>query len=184
MMVKAYMSSYKLPCIISRGNNVYGPHQFPEKAIPKFILRASRGQKLPIHGDGLCTRSYLYAADVAEAYDVILHHGSIGSVYNIGTQQEKTVLEVARSILRHFDLEEDRLEFVTDRKFNDRRYFICDKKLAALGWKERTSWEDGLKMTIDWYLRNQDVGYWDNGNAEAALDPHPSLCRVGYKASI
>ena len=180
-MVKAYMHSYKLPCIISRGNNVYGPHQFPEKAIPKFILRASRGESLPIHGDGMCTRSYLYVEDVAEAYDTILHHGQIGSVYNIGTQREKTVIDVARSVLNHFQLKEDKLKHVTDRAFNDRRYFICDKKLAALGWAERTSWAEGLTKTIGWYLQNGSHHYWDNGDAEAALDPHPTLTSVGHR---
>ena len=183
-MVKAYMHSYKLPCIISRGNNVFGPHQFPEKSIPKFILRAARGEKLPIHGDGMCTRSYLYVEDVAEAYDVILHHGSVGSIYNIGTQREKTVLDVARAVLKYFNLGEDRLEFVADRAFNDRRYFICDKKLAALGWSERTSWEEGLEKTAKWYLEHANRSYWDNGDAEAALDPHPTLSSVGHKASV
>lgn len=183
-MVKAYMYSYKLPCIISRGNNVYGPHQFPEKAIPKFILRAARGEKLPIHGDGMCTRSYLYVEDVAEAYDVILHRGHIGSIYNIGTQHEKTVMDVAKDILKHFHLTEDRLEHVTDRAFNDRRYFICDQKLTALGWRQRTTWEEGLKKTAEWYLKHGCEDYWDNGNAKAALDPHPTLTSVGHPSPV
>lgn len=181
MMVRAYMHSYKLPCIISRGNNVYGPHQFPEKAIPKFILCAEKGQKLPIHGNGTCTRSYLYVEDVAEAYDIILHYGHIGSIYNIGTQREKTVLDVAKAVLKHFNLSEEHVEHVADRAFNDRRYFICDKKLTELGWKERTSFEDGLKKTIHWYLDNKNKNYWDNGNVEAALKPHPTLSSVGYR---
>eukprot|EP00210_Caulerpa_lentillifera_P002994 g2859.t1 len=181
MLVKAYVNSYRLPCIISRGNNVYGPHQFPEKMIPKFIILASRGENLPVHGDGLCTRSYLYVEDVAEAYDVILHHGSTGQVYNIGTQKEQTVLQVAKEICKRFDLSEERIVHVTDRAFNDRRYFISDKKLADLGWKERTSFEDGLEKTIQWYLENGKKSFWDNGNADAALEAHPTLSSVGYK---
>lgn len=196
MLVKAYMNSYKLPCIISRGNNVYGPHQFPEKMIPKFIILASRGETLPVHGDGLCTRSYLYVEDVAEAYDVILHHGTtgkqnhkkqtfnlctLGQVYNIGTQKEQTILQVAEAICKGFGLGHDRILHVADRAFNDRRYFICDQKLAALGWKEKTSFEDGLKKTIQWYLENGKKSFWDNGDADAALEAHPTLTSVGYK---
>jgi nucleoside-diphosphate-sugar epimerase len=101
MMVKAYMTSYKLPCIITRGNNVYGPHQFPEKLIPKFTLLAMKGKELPIHGDGLSVRSYLFVEDVAEAFDVILHKGTIGETYNIGTKQERTVTSVATDIAKY-----------------------------------------------------------------------------------
>ena len=92
---KAYMTSYKMPCIITRGNNVYGPHQFPEKLIPKFTLLASRGAPLPVHGDGGATRSYLFVEDVAEAFETVLLKGKIGETYNIGTQKERTVLDVA-----------------------------------------------------------------------------------------
>ena len=94
MMCKAYMTSYKMPIIITRGNNVYGPHQFPEKLIPKFIIRASRGSDLPIHGDGDSVRSYLYVEDVARAFDAVLHKGVTGEVYNIGTDKERTVMDV------------------------------------------------------------------------------------------
>ena len=89
------MTSYKMPCIITRGNNVYGPHQFPEKLIPKFTLLASRGAPLPVHGDGGATRSYLFVEDVAEAFETVLLKGKIGETYNIGTQKERTVLDVA-----------------------------------------------------------------------------------------
>ena len=89
------MTSYKMPCIITRGNNVYGPHQYPEKLIPKFTLLASRGAPLPVHGDGGATRSYLFVEDVAEAFETVLLKGKIGETYNIGTQKERTVLDVA-----------------------------------------------------------------------------------------
>jgi len=184
MMVRAYMTSYKLPCIITRGNNVYGPHQFPEKMIPKFTLLAMAGRELPLHGDGMSVRSYLYVEDVAEAFDTVLHHGKIGEVYNIGTKKERTVLDVARDISAHFGRADDgQINHVRDRAFNDRRYYICDKKLLALGWKERTTWEEGLKKTIEWY---KSAGckpeYWENGDISLALVPHPSL-QVGVRSA-
>lgn len=176
MMARAYYTSYKMPVITTRGNNVYGPHQFPEKMIPKFTLLASRNQPLPIHGDGMATRSYLYVEDVAEAFDVVLHRGVPGEVYNIGTKKERTVKDVATEICKVFGLDpEESLTHVRDRAFNDQRYYICDDKLAALGWKESTGWEEGLKKTVQWYLKNGFAQYWDNGNLEMALMPHPSL---------
>ncbi|KAK9833625.1 hypothetical protein WJX74_000982 [Apatococcus lobatus] len=175
MMTKAYMTSYKLPVIITRGNNVYGPHQFPEKMIPKFTLLASRGEPLPVHGDGIATRSYLYVEDVASAFDCVLHKGITGEVYNIGTQKERTVMDVARDIAKLFNMPEDKIQHVRDRAFNDRRYYICDNKLGSLGWKEEMSWDKGLKKTVDWYLQNGFKDYWDNGDVEAALQPHPII---------
>ncbi|GMH44072.1 hypothetical protein BSKO_12006 [Bryopsis sp. KO-2023] len=172
MMCKAYMNSYKMPIIVTRGNNVYGPHQFPEKLIPKFTLLGSQGRELPIHGDGLNIRSYLYVEDVAEAYDIILHKGVTGDTYNVGTQIERSVLDVCEDISNHFNLPTTKIKYVKDRAFNDRRYFIGCDKLASLGWKERTSWEEGLEKTISWYLKH-GFEYWDKANVEAALEPHP-----------
>lgn len=174
MMCKAYMTSYKLPIIITRGNNVYGPHQFPEKMIPKFILLANRGADLPVHGDGMAVRSYLYVEDVAEAFDCVLHKGTTGEVYNIGTEKERTVLEVAHDIAKAFDLPDTQVKHVKDRAFNDRRYYIGSSKLESLGWKERTTWDKGLRKTIDWYLSTKCDEYWQ-GDLEAALRPHPVL---------
>lgn len=174
MMCKAYMTSYKLPIIITRGNNVYGPHQFPEKLIPKFIIRASRGADLPIHGDGEAVRSYLYVEDVARAFDAVLHKGVTGEVYNIGTDKERTVLEVAQDIAKAFNLSIGKVVHVKDRAFNDRRYYIGSDKLAALGWKETTTWDEGLKKTIEWYMSANCEEYWQ-GDLEAALRPHPLL---------
>lgn len=176
MMAMAYFTSYKLPVITTRGNNVYGPHQFPEKMIPKFSLLASKKRKLPVHGDGMATRSYLYVEDVADAFDVVLHRGVPGEVYNIGTKKERTVKDVASEICNVFGLDpEASLEHVRDRAFNDQRYYISDEKLTALGWKEQTSWKEGLKKTIAWYMKNGKDAYWDHGNVELALEAHPSL---------
>ncbi|XAR56417.1 hypothetical protein NMG60_11036895 [Bertholletia excelsa] len=172
MLVMAYGRSYGLPVITTRGNNVYGPNQFPEKLIPKFILLAMKGKNLPIHGDGSNVRSYLYCEDVAEAFEVILHRGEVGHVYNIGTKRERRVIDVARDICKLFSMDpEKRIKFVENRPFNDQRYFLDDEKLKILGWSERTSWEEGLKKTIEWYTNNHD--WW--GNVSGALIPHPRM---------
>jgi UDP-glucose 4,6-dehydratase len=178
MMCKAYMTSYKLPIIITRGNNVYGPHQFPEKMIPKFTLLAARGADLPIHGDGLAVRSYLFVEDVAEAFDTVLHKGETGEVYNIGTEKERTVKEVAMDIADAFKLPASKVVHVKDRAFNDRRYYIGSSKLGSLGWVERTTWEEGLQKTIDWYMQTKCDDYWQ-GDLESALKAHPVILGTG-----
>jgi len=181
MLVKAYQCSYGLPCIITRGNNVYGPHQFPEKLVPKFTLLAARGAPLPVHGDGSATRSYLYVEDVAEAFDCVLHRGAEGQIYNIGTQQERSVLSVAEDIARAVQEHlggaggAARVEHVRDRLFNDRRYFICDRKMHALGWRERTPWAEGLRRTVGWYLGEGARGRWGEAEVAEALRAHPEL---------
>lgn len=172
MLVMAYSTSYGLPTITTRGNNVYGPNQYPEKLIPKFLLLAMRGQKLPIHGNGSNVRSYLYCEDVAEAFDVILHKGVIGHVYNVGTQKERRVLDVAADVCKLFGLKpEETIHYVQDRPFNDQRYFLDDQKLKKLGWQERTTWDEGLRKTMDWYTQNPN--WW--GDVSSALNPHPTI---------
>ncbi|XP_057766368.1 trifunctional UDP-glucose 4,6-dehydratase/UDP-4-keto-6-deoxy-D-glucose 3,5-epimerase/UDP-4-keto-L-rhamnose-reductase RHM1 [Salvia miltiorrhiza] len=172
MLVMAYGRSYGLPVITTRGNNVYGPNQFPEKLIPKFILLALRGQTLPIHGDGCNVRSYLYCEDVAEAFEVVLHKGEVGHVYNIGTKKERRVIDVAQDICKLFNKDADKsIQFVENRPFNDQRYFLDDEKLKHLGWSERTTWEDGLRKTMEWYISNPD--WW--GDVSGALIPHPRM---------
>lgn len=172
MLVMAYHRSYGMPTITTRGNNVYGPNQFPEKLIPKFILLAMKGERLPIHGDGTNVRSYLYSDDVAEAFDVILHKGVIGHVYNIGTKKERRVLDVVEDVCKLFGRSsKEAIEFVHDRPFNDKRYFLDDQKLKQLGWKESTPWEEGLKRTLEWYTKHSD--WW--GDVAAALHPHPKI---------
>ncbi|XP_073058343.1 trifunctional UDP-glucose 4,6-dehydratase/UDP-4-keto-6-deoxy-D-glucose 3,5-epimerase/UDP-4-keto-L-rhamnose-reductase RHM3-like [Primulina eburnea] len=180
MLVMAYGRSYGLPVIITRGNNVYGPHQFPEKLVPKFILLAMKGKPLPIHGDGSNVRSYLYCEDVAEAFEIVLHRGEVGHVYNVGTDEEKRVLDVATDICRLFSLDpSETIKFVENRPFNDQRYFLDTQKLKKLGWSERTKWENGLRKTMEWYVRNFD--WW--GDVSAALLPHPRMlsCHVTEK---
>lgn len=172
MLVMAYGRSYGLPVITTRGNNVYGPNQFPEKLIPKFILLAMKGQNLPIHGDGSNVRSYLYCEDVAEAFEIILHKGEVGHVYNIGTDKERRVIDVAKNICELFSLDPNTvIKFVDNRPFNDQRYFLNHQKLNNLGWSERTSWEEGLRKTMEWYVKNPD--WW--GDVSGALVPHPRM---------
>jgi UDP-glucose 4,6-dehydratase len=173
-LVKSYFRSFKLPCIITRGNNVYGPHQFPEKLIPKFTNQLIRNIPLTLHGDGTNTRNFLFVKDVANAFDVIMHKGIVGHVYNIGGRNELANVEVARQLLKIFgrDQEEEKwLKFVPDRKFNDLRYTINSGKLHELGWEEFMSWEQGLKETVEWYEKYTSR----YGNIEAALVAHPRM---------
>lgn len=144
--------------------------------IPKFILRALRGLDLPVHGDGLSVRSYVYVEDVAEAFLAVLARGKVGETYNIATRRERTVAEVARDICFLFGADPaSKITYVRDRAFNDRRYYISDGKLAELGWRERVGWEEGMRRTADWYVQYGVDQYWDNGNVDAALAAHPTL---------
>ncbi|KAI5062951.1 hypothetical protein GOP47_0021498 [Adiantum capillus-veneris] len=172
MLAMAYGTSYGLPVIITRGNNVYGPNQYPEKLISKFIALTMHGKPLPIHGDGSNARSYLYVEDVVEAFDLILHKGSPGQAYNIGTKEEKTVLEVAKDICMLFKVDPSKVvQLVKNRPFNDKRYFLDGTKLAALGWRQRTTWEEGLRKTKNWYVSNPD--WW--GDVSSALVSHARM---------
>jgi UDP-glucose 4,6-dehydratase len=174
-LVKAYARSFHIPTIITRGNNVYGPHQFPEKIIPKFIAQIDRGRKLTLHGTGENTRNYLFVEDVARAFDVILHGGTIGETYNIGGVHERSNLEVARALLELSGLVPEggdlsaHVEFVEDRPFNDLRYPLDCSKLLALGWTEAVSFEDGLRRTAEWYRLHPS--HW--GSVESAIVAHP-----------
>jgi len=174
MLVMAYGRSYNLPFIITRGNNVYGPNQYPEKAIPKFSVLAKHGREIPIHGDGLATRSYMHVEDAAAAFDVILHEGEIFHIYNIGAHEERTVLSVAQDICRVLGRDPDEtITHVRNRAFNDRRYFIDCSKLHALGWRQQKTWYAGLAETVAWYSTQDLESYW--GSIESALVPHPVL---------
>lgn len=154
MLVHAYKMSYNLPVVITRGNNVYGPRQYPEKLIPKFCMKALAGEKLPVHGKGKSKRCFIYIDDVVEAYDTILHLGQNGEIYNIGTKDEKSVNDVAEYICNKMNLKTDeKVEFVEDRPFNDCRYFIEYSKLTSLGWEPKTTWDDGMEKTIDFYKK-------------------------------
>ena len=154
MIVNSYVYSYNLPIIITRGNNVYGPNQYPEKLIPKFILKLLNNQKCTIHGKGLTERSFLYVDDVTNAFDLILHKGKIGEIYNIGTNDEYSVMDITKKLINEIknDKEIDKyIEYVEDRKYNDKRYKISFNKLTNLGWKQKIFLEEGIKKTIEHY---------------------------------
>jgi len=175
-LVKSYFRSFKLPVLITRGNNVYGPHQFPEKLIPKFTNQLMKDMPLTIHGDGSNTRNFLFVRDVASAFDVILHKGTPGHVYNIGGQNEIANIDVAKTLLKIFGKDEETyLQYVPDRRFNDLRYTINSSKLHELGWTEKVSWEDGLRETVEWYKKNTSR----YGNIDAALVAHPRIVGTG-----
>jgi len=170
-IVKAYYRSFKMPVVITRSNNIYGPHQYPEKVIPKFICRLERGLALCVHGNGEHIRNYIYITDFVEAFDIVIHNAAIGEIYNIGSLREISNLEVARSILRKYNLnnENEHITFVEDRAFNDFRYAVDSSKLYNLGWKPKVDWDEGLEKTIEWYKKH--VNRW--ANIEGALAPHP-----------
>lgn len=179
-LAKSYLRSFNLPVIITRGNNVYGPHQYPEKLIPKFINQLMRGRKLTVHGNGANLRNFLYVEDVARAFERILLQGEVGTVYNIGGTNEKSVLDVSRELLRLMDFgdkEEEMLEYVEDRAFNDFRYTINSDRLFLLGWREEVSWEEGLAKTVEWYKSHSERF----GDIEQALKAHP---RIGDNADL
>lgn len=157
MLVRAYYETYKLPVLNTRCSNNYGPYQYPEKLIPFFISKLLRGEKVPVYGDGLNVRDWLYVYDHCEAIDIVLHRGTVGEVYNIGGHNEKTNLEITKIILNAMGKDETYIEYVQDRLGHDRRYAISNDKITAeLGWKPSLTFEEGIKLTIDWYLNNQE----------------------------
>ena len=170
LLVKSYQTSFGIPVIITRGNNVFGEFQYPEKIIPKFICQILSGNNVTIHGDGSHRRNYLHVDDVASAFDIVLHRGTIGKIYNIGGSTERTNLEIAQAVAAGTK-ERCVVEFVDDRPFNDLRYSIDSSALKALGWSEQVPWEDGLRMTIEWY---RDHAYSEQV-LEKVLTAHPVI---------
>ena len=149
-IVKGYQHSYNFPAIITRSNNVYGPHQYPEKVVPKFINQVKRGKKMTIHGTGKNMRTFLYVKDVAEAFDVILHKAKPFDLINIRGSSEITVHQVAEKICELMNVEgdvEDHIEYVRDREFNDYRYAIDGSKLERMGWSATTTFDEGMRET-------------------------------------
>ena len=157
LLVRAYFETYKMPVLNTRCSNNYGPYQYPEKLIPFFISKLLRNEKVPVYGDGLNVRDWLYVYDHCSAIDVVLHKGRVGEVYNIGGHNEKTNLEITKIILDAMGKDESSIEYVQDRLGHDRRYAIDNHKIQTeLGWQPSLTFEEGIKLTIDWYLKNQD----------------------------
>jgi len=153
LIAQSYYHSYKMPIIITRGNNVYGPNQYPEKLIPKFILHLLNNEKVTIQGDGSCVRAFLHSHDVARAFELILEKGKIGEIYNIGSDKdsEYSVLDVAKLLIRLLKDNEkydNWIRYIEDRPFNDKRYYISNQKMKDLGWDIKISFDEGIKSLI------------------------------------
>ncbi len=156
MLVRSYYKTFNLPVNITRCSNNYGPYQYPEKLIPLVISKAIKGKAIPVYGDGLQIRDWLYVKDHCTAIDMILHQGKIGEIYNIGGTNEKTNISIIQLILEQLGKPESLIRYVEDRPGHDRRYAISSKKIQAeLGWIPEYKFESGLKDTIEWYLNNQ-----------------------------
>jgi len=155
LMVLAYYHTYHLPVLITRSSNNFGPNQYPEKLIPLFITNLIEGKKIPLYGDGLNVRDWLYVTDNCEGIDVVLHKGKAGEVYNLGAGNEYTNLEITRLILKALKKSKSMIERVKDRPGHDRRYSIDCRKARALGWKPRYHFEQAILKTVGWYQENE-----------------------------
>jgi UDP-glucose 4,6-dehydratase len=151
MLVMSYIKSYNLPIVISRGNNVYGPGQYPEKLIPRFIQQLKNGKLVTIQGDGSAKRSFLHVFDTCTAFEIILEKGVLGEIYNIGTREEHTVMDIAKiliKLIKNTDDYEKNIIYIEDRPFNDSRYFISNEKLASLNWEIKIDFLEGIKTLV------------------------------------
>ncbi|SDH60037.1 dTDP-glucose 4,6-dehydratase [Halanaerobium congolense] len=161
LLVEAYHRTFGLPVSISRCSNNYGPYQFPEKLIPLMISKALAEEELPVYGKGENVRDWLYVEDHCRAIDLILHEGQEGEVYNIGGHNERSNLEVIKTILKALDKPESLITFVKDRAGHDLRYAIDPTKISnELGWEPTILFDEGIKKTIQWYLDNKE--WWEN----------------------
>ena len=161
LFVQAYHRTYGLPVTISRCSNNYGPYHFPEKLIPLIISRALNDEKIPVYGTGENVRDWLYVEDHCSAIDLIIRKGRVGEVYNVGGHNEKTNLEVVKTILKVLNKQESLITFVADRKGHDLRYAIDPTKIESeLGWKPEYDFDRGIIVTVDWYLNNRE--WWEN----------------------
>jgi dTDP-glucose 4,6-dehydratase len=159
LLVWSYFHTYGLPTVICRGSNNYGPYQYPEKLIPLMILNALHGDRLPVYGDGMQVRNWIYVEDFARAIGHALEHGEPGNVYNAGGPDECANLEVVQRIVQLTGCGEDLIEYVTDRPGHDRRYSLSSEKVRALGWAPRVRFGDGLADTVAWYREN--TAWWE-----------------------
>lgn len=184
LMALSYLRCHQLPLIITRATNVYGPHKFPETVVPKFICLLLGNRKCCIHGNGDNIRHYLYVSDVIKAYDVILHEGCVGEVYNIGCDLKMSVLEVAEYLISKLKGSDatalttpttpttsEHLEHTNNRAHNDHHYLMDCSKVHELSWRPEVSWERGVEMTVAWYKENSHN--WPN--LQDALKAFPSV---------
>lgn len=157
LIVRAYHETYGMPINITRCSNNYGPYQFPEKLIPLIINNCLNDKPLPIYGDGMQIRDWLHVADHCEAIDCVLHKGGLGEVYNVGGNNERTNIDLVKTIIKILGKSESLIRYVQDRPGHDRRYAINNTKITSeLGWKPQYSFEQGIKETVEWYLDNKN----------------------------
>jgi dTDP-glucose 4,6-dehydratase len=167
LLVHSYFVTFGLDTVVTRGSNTYGPYHHPEKLIPLFITNAIEDRQLPLYGDGMQRRDWLYVADHAGAIDHVLQHGVSGEIYNVPGNNERANREIVSELLRRLGKPWSLVRMVDDRPGHDRRYAMDDTKLTALGWTNRMGFDDGLNATVDWYRDNPDwwrpikSGEWD-----------------------
>lgn len=160
LLVMSYYRTYGLPVTISRCSNNYGPYHFPEKLIPLMIVNALHNKNLPVYGNGLNVRDWLYVKDHCKAIDLIIHNGKIGEVYNVGGHNEMANIDIVKLICKKLGKSEDLITYVADRKGHDMRYAIDPTKIHdELGWLPEVKFSDGLELTIKWYLENKE--WWE-----------------------
>jgi dTDP-glucose 4,6-dehydratase len=169
LLVRSYYETFKLPALITRCSNNYGPYQFPEKLIPLFITNALSDQQLPLYGDGLNVRDWIHVQDHCAAIDCVLQRGTPGEVYNIGGNCERTNREITSIILQDLGKTEALIRFVKDRPGHDRRYAIdCTKIMRELGWTQNYDFQTGMQETIAWYIHNR--AWWARVKSGEYLD--------------
>jgi len=159
LLCKAYWITYKLPVIITRSSNNFGPYQYPEKLIPVLILNALRDIPLPIYGDGLNVRDWLYVLDNCRAIDLVIQKGKVGEIYNIASGDERKNIDTAKFILKELKKSEKLIKFVKDRPGHDRRYSLNTSKIKKIGWEAAFNFEQALRETIKWYKENKS--WWE-----------------------
>lgn len=155
LLARSYFVTYGVPILITRGSNNFGPYQYPEKLIPLFITNAMEDKPLPVYGDGQQVRDWIYVLDHCEGVDIILHKGEAGEVYNLGGGNERANLEITKLILDFLGKPESLVKFVKDRPGHDRRYSLDSRRIQEIGWQPRHGFEDALKNTVEWYVRNE-----------------------------
>lgn len=155
LLARSYFVTFKLPVIITRSSNNFGPYQYPEKVIPLFITNLLANKKIPLYADGMNMRDWLYVEDNCEAIDAVMHKGNPGEIYNIGVGSEITNLELTRGLLGILSKDEGSIKYVKDRPGHDKRYALDIGKIKALGWRPRRDYHDALKLTVDWYKKNE-----------------------------
>ncbi|HEY3274015.1 MAG TPA: dTDP-glucose 4,6-dehydratase [Methanocella sp.] len=155
LLALSYHTTHKLPVLVTRCTNNYGPYQFPEKLIPLFVTNLLLGKRVPVYGNGLNVRDWIYVLDHCKAIDFVLRNGEDGEVYNIGGSEEKTNLEITHSILRLLDKDEHLIEYVKDRPGHDLRYSLDCSKLKAMGWRPEHNFREALELTVKWYVDNR-----------------------------